>query len=130
MKNKWNAVGVFLFMCLLLLFVSPTVTHAQQEDIGLGGGADRIQYDDPKNVDEAWFNLYEDWQKFLAFVLAFGLLTSILIFIMLMMKLSNTGDNPYERQAVLKDILVLFVTTAILGGFGLFVTLVILNFYQ
>ncbi len=123
--NKQKRLYVLMMLMVGWLFIMPIQAFAAVEDVGHGEGGDRIQYDNPQDTEEAWFNLFDEWEKFLVFILAFGLLTSILIFIVLMVKLSQSGDNPFDRRQVLGDIFVLLVTTAILGSFGVFFAVVV-----
>lgn len=121
-KNRW------LFL-LLLVFGYPHLLAARPELENEGAGG-RIQFADPANITQAWSNFYQDWEGLLTFVIAFGILTALLAFIYLMIKLAMAGDNPFERQEVFKELLVLAVTTAILGAFGLaFITLMMTFLY-
>lgn len=118
-KMKWS---VFLFAGLF-----PLVPHQAfaYTDLNEGPGPvidnpgyKRIQHDDPETIDEAWVNFNNDWSDFLNMFIALGLLSSVGIFIYLMIQLAGSASNPYEREKVQKDILVLLVVTACLGGIG------------
>lgn len=57
---------------------------------------------------------------------AFGILTGILAFIVLLMQLSANGDNPNERTKILKELFIVGITTALLGS----LTFVLQVFYS
>lgn len=57
---------------------------------------------------------------FLTFMLGVTVLTVILAFLYLFIKLASNGDNPSVRNEIFREMLVLAVIAAMLGGFSFF----------
>lgn len=64
-----------------------------------------------------------EYQVVIGGILGFGMLTGLLAFIVLLMRLSATGDQPQARAEILKEMLAVGVTTAVIGSFGTFMLL-------
>lgn len=54
-------------------------------------------------------------------VVGFGVMTGILAFVYLLSKLAAVADQPQARAEVLKELLMVGVTTSLLGAFGFIV---------
>lgn len=81
------------------------------------------------NLDELgakngpWDRFMELYNEILTYILGFGALSSFLIFIVIMLRLSAPADHPILRRKLMVDALVSLACTAILGAFGIFITL-------
>lgn len=84
----------------------------------------------PKGMQQALTNLYREFYIFVNGFIAFGLLTGILAFIVLFLQLGSSGNaHPMARAFILRELLVVGISTALLGGFPLIIVLY-LNMYQ
>lgn len=81
--------------------------------------------EDYSEVNKALREVKGEVDTITAWIAAFGVLTAILIFIIHMIRLAHYGDNPYERQEVVKDIWITVITTALLGSIGVVIRLFI-----
>ena len=77
----------------------------------------------PKGMNQALTNLYTEYYIFVNGFIAIGLLTGVLAFIVLFVQLGQVGSHPYARLFVLREMLVVAVSTALLGGFPLLIVL-------
>lgn len=77
----------------------------------------------PKGMEKALTNLYKEYYVFVNGFIAFGLLTGVLAFIVLFVQLAQVGSNPYARIFILREMLVVGISTALLGGFPLMIVL-------
>lgn len=77
----------------------------------------------PKGMEKALTNLYKEYYIFVNGFIAFGMLTGIFAFIVLFMQLAAAGSNPYARAYILREMAVVGITTALLGGFPLMIVL-------
>jgi hypothetical protein len=77
----------------------------------------------PKGMEKALTNLYKEYYIFVNGFIAFGLLTGVLAFIVLFLQLAQVGSNPYARIFILREMLVVGISTALLGGFPLMIVL-------
>lgn len=73
----------------------------------------------PPGMEKALNNLYAEYYIFVNGFIAFGLLTGILAFMVLFLQLGAAGSNPYARIFILREMLVVGISTALLGGFPL-----------
>lgn len=73
----------------------------------------------PKGLQTAIVTLYKEYYIFVNGFIAFGMLTGVLAFIVLFIQLAQVGSNPYARIFILREMLVVGVATALLGGFPL-----------
>lgn len=80
---------------------------------------------DDDSVTAAFNALYADWRVFLAWLSGIATLTCILAFIVLMIKLGAAGDNPYERRKVMKELMIVLITTALTGSATLIFALMV-----
>jgi len=65
-------------------------------------------------------SFFSDWQLFISGFMGVAILSSVLIFIIHMIKLATSGgSHPMIRRKIMGDILVSGVTTALLGGISL-----------
>lgn len=131
MFHKQFKFILFSFILIGSSFLfSETAIAAPTEDDSVGTGfSSREMYtwhqqwqDD--EVKQSFDLFQNEWTTFLTFVAAAALLTCILTFIVLMLKLGSSGDNPYVREKVTRDILVLLVTIAILGAASVVLALI------
>lgn len=77
----------------------------------------------PKGMEKALTNLYKEYYVFVNGFIAFGMLTGVFAFIVLFVQLAAAGSNPYARAFILKEMAVVGITTALLGGFPLMIVL-------
>lgn len=70
-------------------------------------------------LPQAWKEFMDEWKIVIGYIEAFGLFTSILIFILQMIKLGSLPNHPVQRRACMQNILVSLVCTALLGGVGI-----------
>lgn len=77
----------------------------------------------PKGMNQALTNLYAQYYILVNGFIAFGLLTGVLAFIVLYVQLGAMGHQPYARMFILKEMVVVGITTALLGGFPLLIVL-------
>lgn len=72
-----------------------------------------------KAFAKAWNSLFNEYSIFVSGFIGFSLLTSILVFIVHLIKLGSEGNaNPIIRAKIFKDILISGITTALLGCIG------------
>lgn len=100
-------------------------------DIGYAGRGDQvISAEEKSGMTLAWEAFFTQWKTFIAFIAGLGALTSVLVFIFLMLKLGKSGDNPMERSKIMRDLMICLLVTALLGSssliFALFVETVTL----
>lgn len=84
----------------------------------------------PSGMEEALTNLYREYYVFVNGFIAFGLLTGVFAFIVLFLQLAAVGSNPYARMFILKEMLVVGISTALLGGFPLMMVLYLTMFTE
>lgn len=72
-----------------------------------------------QGFSDAWTALFNEYKLQIAGFIGFGLATSILAFIVNLLKLGNSGSNPQQRSHILKELVALVITTALLGSVGL-----------
>lgn len=82
----------------------------------------------PNGMEKALTNLYSEYYIFVNGFIAFGLLTGVLAFIVLFIQLAQVGTNPYARIFILREMLVVGISTALLGGFPLMFVLYLTMF--
>lgn len=96
-------------------FTTPYITvHADgvQKNTGL------------KGVNESYGKLKESINDITKFVVAGGLLTSVLILIILFIRLGTIPGRPFDRRKVINDIGIVAICTAGMGALGLIAWLV------
>lgn len=77
----------------------------------------------PKGMETALTNFYKEYYVFVNGFIAFGMLTGVLAFIVLFVQLAQVGNNPYMRLFILREMLAVGISTALLGGFPLMIIL-------
>ena len=80
---------------------------------------------DDSKVTAAFNAFYADWKSFLMLLGGIATLTCILAFVVLMVKLGAAGDNPHERNKVMKELMVVLITTALTGSATLIFALLV-----
>lgn len=80
--------------------------------------------DKNKGFITAWTELMKEYNVIVSSVVGLSVLTSLLIFIIHMMQLASSSNNAVARSAVLKNVLISGICTALLGGIGLIYMLV------
>lgn len=108
MKNhiKINKILIctILVVELFLMFSSPA--YANQS----------IQLND--GFTKAWAVLFDEYKIHIAGFIGLGLVSSILAFIINLLKLSQASSNPHQRSRIIKELIVLMITTGLLGSVG------------
>lgn len=113
MKWVWASVSFFWMYWSMTLFSSASGTSVL-----------------PKGMEKALTNLYTQYYIFVNGFIAFGLLTGVLAFIVLFMQLGSTAQaHPAARMLILREMMVVGISTALLGGFPLIFVLY-LNMYN
>lgn len=69
-----------------------------------------------------------EYKVHIAGFLGFGIMSGVLAFIVLFMKLGTYSDNPYMRSNVIKELIIVGITTSLLGGLPLIVILFFTTF--
>ena len=100
---------IFALTVMLLVGVNSNMALASQPSNSYSSIND-------EGVKAAFDAFFTDWQMFLAFLSGLTVLTCILAFIILMVKLANAGSNAYERSEVMKQIVAVLVTAALAGS--------------
>lgn len=77
----------------------------------------------PEKVGDALNNFYKEYWFYIAVFVAIGVLTGLLAFIVLLIKLGRYGDNPQERSKVIKEMIAVAGTTAALGALNFILAL-------
>lgn len=106
LRQKWTLANLTF---LIMYFAMTLTTHATTVV--------------PKGMEKALTNLYKEYYIFVNGFIAFGLLTGVLAFIVLFLQLAQVGSNPYARIFILREMMVVGVSTALLGGFPLLIVL-------
>jgi len=115
-KNSFLLMGeeskkVFFSVALIIIIFSLNI------DLASAGGK--------PTFDEAWKSLMKEYRVIIASISGIGALTSVLVFIFHFVKLGSMPSHPIQRREVLNNMLISAVTTALLGG----ITLVMTIFY-
>lgn len=76
-----------------------------------------------ENLKQALNDFYEEYWFYIAVFIAIGVLTGLLAFIVLLIKLGRYGDNPQERSKVINEMIAVACTTAALGAFNFILAL-------
>lgn len=77
----------------------------------------------PKELVKAMGNLWNEYWFYIAVFIAFGVLSGILAFIVLFMRLGANSTNPQERSRIMKEMIAVAICTALLGAFTFITTL-------
>lgn len=99
---------VFMIAFVLLMFVINV-------DVAFAGGK--------PTTDEAWKAFMDEYRVILAAIAGIGALTSVLVFIFHFIKLGTMPSHPIQRREVMNNMLISAITTALLGGISLVLTL-------
>lgn len=128
-KRSINRILIYTGIFLLAFFASATFSvspaEAVVQDVDSGGYSSTPNHTDVNKtvVQEKFDEFFKDWKAFMGFLAGIATLSCILAFIVLMVKLGSAGDNPFLRQKIMKDILVVFVSACILGSASVFLFL-------
>lgn len=72
-----------------------------------------------EGFSEAWTALFNEYKLQIAGFIGFGLMTSVLAFVINFLKLGQSATNPQQRSHILKELIAIGITTALLGSVGL-----------
>lgn len=78
-----------------------------------------------KEIDEAYIKVNNEITTFSNGLMAAALLTMIVLFIVQFVKLGAAAGNAQKRSQILRDIMILAIVTALLGGISLLYTLLV-----
>lgn len=81
-----------------------------------------------QGFSEAWTALFNEYKLQLVGFIGFGMMTSVLAFIINLLKLGQNATNPQQRSHIIKELIAIAITTALLGSVGL-VTAIIYNIF-
>lgn len=104
MRTKKLLMGMLSFASVFML--NSTFASASGGQVGI-----------PKDLWGALTNFYQEYTIFVYGVVAFGVLSGILAFIILFMQLGATGSNPHARTFIMFELCMVGFCTAMLGGF-------------
>lgn len=76
----------------------------------------------PNELVKGMSNLWDKYWFYIAVFVALGVLTGLLAFIVLFIRLGANSTNPQERSRIMKEMIVVASCTAALGGFVFIVT--------
>src|SRR5690625_4666278 len=82
----------------------------------------------PQELVDAIDLLWEKYWFYIAIFVSLGVLTGVLAFIVLFIRLGKNATNPQERSRIFNEMLAVGITTAALGGITFVVTLVLALF--
>lgn len=74
-------------------------------------------------LPQAWKEFMDEYRMMLAYFSGFGVLTSILVGIILMLKLATMPNHPIQRRNCIAGIITSFICMSLLGGISLILTL-------
>lgn len=94
---------------MTVMYLSRTVVYADDNT---------VLHSNKKQVESGFRNLMDEYKIILSGLIAFGMLTGILAFIILLMQLSSKGDNPQARSEIIGKMFKVGITTALLGAFA------------
>ncbi len=77
----------------------------------------------PDSLQKGLSNLWDKYWFYIAVFVSFGVLTGLLAFIILFIRLGANATNPQERSRIFKEMIAVAATTAALGGITFIVTL-------
>lgn len=75
-----------------------------------------------EELQQGMANLWDKYWFYLAVIVALGVLTGLLAFIVLFMRLGANSTNPQERSRIFKEMLAVAISTAALGSITFIVT--------
>ena len=110
--RKHTFVIIIALISIMLLYITPV--------FAAGSNIEKT------NEKLKEFKIFMD--KYSNIILAFGLVTSVLIFIIHFIRLASTYNHPIARQEVIRDIGVTGLIIALMGGIGLVSKLVVTTF--
>lgn len=121
MKKILLKCSVMMFIMMTTFFANPLTAIAREEEgagftMGSSSPSNKYSKIDETSTEGAFDRFFTDWHVFMSFLAGFATLSSILAFIVLMVRLANSADNPYERSKVLREILVVLVVAALTGA--------------
>ena len=67
-------------------------------------------------LQQAFTAFVSEYSLLLSVVSGFGILTGILAFIVLFMRIGANGDNPQERAKAAKELIVVVISTSAVGS--------------
>jgi len=105
LKKTLNKLNIIIAMYLWF----PLQAFAEERDVAEA---------DVNELNEGLKKFIDEYNIIVAGVLGFGLLTGLLAMIYLIMKLSAVGDQPQARAEVLKEMMMVGITTALIGAFS------------
>jgi hypothetical protein len=109
MKHYSKSIKILLFALIVTELFIMTI-HPVYAD-------SRIQLN--QGFSKAWTDLFNEYKVQLVGFIGFGLATSILAFVINFLRLAQNATNPQQRSHVLKELIVIAVTTALLGSVGI-----------
>jgi len=107
-KNWYKGFALILVVAFIILISS---------DVSYASGVHSQKFKD------AWNAFFAEWRIVLAAFSGIGALTSVLVFIVHMIKLGAMPEHPIQRGQVMNGLLISAITTALLGGITLVLTL-------
>lgn len=128
LKNIFNIIMLFVLLALPL-----NVGVSNTSNLGpvcMTVYADGVQKDTGlRGVNESFGKLKKEINDITKFVVAGGLLTSVLVLIILFIKLGTIPTRPFDRRKVLNDIVIVAICTAGMGALGM-VAWLIMTVYE
>lgn len=76
-----------------------------------------------QNLQKSIGNLWDHYWFYIAVFIGIGVLTGVLAFIVLFMRLGASGDKPQERSRIFREMIAVAICTSLLGAFTFIVTL-------
>lgn len=94
-------------------YIVPVQAEQIQKDTGISG------------VNDSLSKLKTTINDITKFIVAFGLITSVLLLIIHFIRLGMIPARPFDRRKVLNDIAIVFICTTAMGALGLIAALII-----
>ncbi|HCL4480240.1 TPA: hypothetical protein N2D99_002328 [Clostridium botulinum] len=112
-NNKFIKTTIFSLMLIFALMMFTQNTYA---------------IDVQKGFINAMNSFISEYKIHIMGFLGFGIMTGVLAFIVQFMKLGAYSSNPNMRAHIIKEMIIVGITTALLGALPLLVMLFYLNF--
>lgn len=103
MNFFYKRLIVFTLILLIGFLINTEFAYASGNGLGSGFG-------------KAFKSLFDEYKLHLAGFIGFGLVTSLLAFVVNFMRLGQYSDNPQKRSEVIKELITVGICTALLGS--------------
>lgn len=111
--NKWSITSLSF---IVMFWATSVLSHAT------------TNHTIPKGLLPAIQRFYDEYFIFVNGFIAFGMLSGVLAFIVLFVQLGAASTNPHARTFILFEMMMVGISTALLGGFPLMMALYLTMF--